>query len=361
MSLNLRELAQHVDARIWGEPSVLLEDVAPLDAAGPNQLSYVDSRKHLPTMKTSRAGAILITESLAKEIPEQNRSVPLLFVADPQAAFITAMLLFRPQPSRSQIGISPQAFVNSSAWIGPETNVFPGAQIGADVSIGARCDIGPRVIIGDGCVIGDDCVLHPGTVLYPRVTLQDRVIVHANAVIGADGFGYRLVDGHLRKIPHTGTVLIQNDVEIGAGTTVDRGMVTATVIGRGTKLDNQVQIAHNCRLGQHNAFAAQVGLAGSVVTGDYVQCGGQVGIADHCRIGTGVRLGGQAGVMGDVSDPGNYHCTPAIPEKEAMKNYLNMLKVAELREQLKALTTQVAEIQKQLAVTETTAADRTAA
>jgi UDP-3-O-[3-hydroxymyristoyl] glucosamine N-acyltransferase len=348
MPISLQELASRIDGRIWGRSNVELADVAPLDAAGPDHLAYVDSRKSLPALKTTRAGAVLITETLAATIPDAERPIPLVFVEDPQAAFIAAMLLFRPQRPRAVTGISPQALVSPSATLGPECNVSPHAQIGDDVVLGARCDIGPGAIIGEGCVIGEDCIVHANSVLYPRVTLQDRVTVHAHAVIGADGFGYRFVDGTLQKIPHTGTVLIEEDVEIGAGATIDRAMMGTTVIGRGTKLDNQVQIAHNCRVGRHNAFASQVGLAGSVTTGDYVQCGGQVGVADHCTIVGGVKFGGQAGIMGDITEPGNYHGSPALPEKEAIKNYLNTLKVAEIRDQIKALTAQLARLEQQL-------------
>lgn len=348
MSISLQELTSRIAGRIRGRIDVELEDVAPLDAAGPEHLAYIDSRKTLPALKSTRAGAVLITESLAESVPEADRPMSLVLVDDPQAAFIAVMLLFRPLPPRSTAGISPQALISDGATLGPECNVAANAQIGDNVTMGARCDIGPGAVIGNGCVIGDDCVVHANSVLYPRVTMKDRVIVHANAVIGSDGFGYRFVDGALQKIPHTGTVLIEADVEIGAGATIDRAMIGTTVIGQGTKLDNQVQIAHNCQIGRHNGFASQVGLAGSVTTGDYVQCGGQVGVADHCHIVGGTRFGGQAGIMGDISEPGNYHGSPALPEKEAIKNYLNTLKVAEIRDQIKALTAHLSRLEQQL-------------
>lgn len=361
MSISLQELATHLGGRPVGGGDALIEDVASLETARPHHLSFVESRKHLPAARKCEAGALLIgpqLEAAAQELP-----CPAILVDDPQAAFVAAMLLFRPARPRSTVGISPQAIVAPSARLGAGCNVFPGAQIGEDVVIGANCDIGPGVVIGAGCRLGDNCVLHPRVVLYPDIHVRNRVIIHAGAVIGADGFGYHFREGALRKIPHTGTVILEDDVEIGACATVDRAMLGATVIGQGTKLDNQVMIAHNCRVGRHNAFASQVGLAGSVTTGDYVQMGGQVGIADHVSIAGGIKLGGKAGVMGDLTEPGVYHDIPARPEKEAIKSYLNVQKVPELRDQVKQLQAQITELQSQLAslATPSPARERSAA
>jgi UDP-3-O-[3-hydroxymyristoyl] glucosamine N-acyltransferase len=187
--------------------------------------------------------------------------------------------------------------------------------------------------------------VHPNAVLYRGVQIGNRVIVHATAVIGADGFGYRFSEGRFIHLPHTGTVILEDDVEIGAGATVDRAMIGATVVGTGTKVDNQVMIAHNCRIGRHNAFAAQVGFAGSATTGDYVICGGQVGIADHAHIGTGCAVGAMAGVSGTIPDGERYHGIPARPEKEALKAHLVMGKLPEMRVQLRELEKTVKTLQ----------------
>jgi UDP-3-O-[3-hydroxymyristoyl] glucosamine N-acyltransferase len=182
------------------------------------------------------------------------------------------------------------------------------------------------------------------------------VIIHAAAVIGSDGFGYRFAQGRFQKIPHTGTVVIEDDVEIGAGTTIDRGMIGATVIGAGTKLDNQVMIAHNCRIGKHNAFASQVGLAGSTTSGDYVRCGGQAGIADHSHLGTGCSIGAKAGLFGTVPDGAEYHGYPAGPAKEQYRIVMTLQKLPEMRKQLRTLEDEVRQLRAQLA--QTTAAIR---
>lgn len=347
MSFSIQDLAACVDGTIQGGADTLLTDVAPLPTAGPQQLTYAESRKQLPQIRSSNAGAILVNAELAALL--SDCLIPLIVVKDPQWAFIAAMLLFRPQRGRPETGISPQALVHPSAKFGDDCHVSPRAIIEADVTMGHRCWIGPGVVIGAGCRLGDDCVIDAHTVLYHDVILKNRVIVQANSVIGADGFGYRFVKGAFDRIPHTGTVILEDDVEVGACATIDRGMIEPTIIGQGTKVDNQVMIAHNCRVGKHNVFASQVGLAGSVVTGDYVQMGGQVGIADHCYIGPQVKLGGKAGVMGDIPDAGIYHDIPAIPEKDALKNHLNIRKVPELRKQVQLLTTQLAELQSQLA------------
>jgi len=196
--------------------------------------------------------------------------------------------------------------------------------------------------------LGDDCLIYPNVVLYAGVQIRSRVIIHANAVIGADGFGYRFREGRYQKIPHLGWVSIEDDVEIGAATTIDRGMIGATVIGEGTKLDNLVMIGHNCELGKHNAFASQVGLAGSVTTGDYVRCAGQVGIADHVHLGTAAVFGAKAGIHKDMEAGKTYLGAPATEEQDQMRILMSLRKVPELRAHFRQLEKQVADLQQQL-------------
>lgn len=359
MSFSIQDLAACVDGTVQGAGEAILQDVAPLPSAQPQHVTYAESRKQIPQIQKSSAGAIFVTADVAESLPDSP--VPLIVVKDPQWAFIAAMLMFRPQRPRAEIGISPLALVDPSAQFGADCSISPRAVIGADVVMGDRCQIGVGVVIGAGCRIGNDCRIDAHTVLYPDVILKNRVIVQANSVIGADGFGYRFMKGAFDKIPHTGTVILEDDVEVGACATIDRGMIEATIVGQGTKVDNQVMIAHNCRVGKHNVFASQVGLAGSVVTGDYVQMGGQVGIADHCFIAGGVKLGGKAGVMGDLPEAGTYHDIPAIPEKDALKNHLNIRKVPELRLQVQQLTRQLAELQSQITLLTDTGRGRAAA
>lgn len=355
MVLTLQELAQELGGEVCGDSGLAISDVAPVETAGFGQISYLDNKKQLKAAAGSQAGALLTTAELAAGLQLSRFAGAIVKVADPQAAFVTVMLKFRPLPQRAALGISERACVDPSAQLGPGCNVYPHAWIGAGVSIGRNCDIGPGVVIHDGCVIGDDCTLHAHAVLYRQVTLGDRVIIHANAVIGADGFGYRPVNGSLQRVPHTGTVLIEDDVEIGACSTIDRAMIGATVIGQGTKLDNLVMIAHNCQIGRHNALASQVGLAGSCTTGDYVQMGGQVGVADHLHIGAGSKFGGKAGVAMDMPAGGVYQGIPAIDIKEAIKNHFTIQKLPKLRDQVAELEQQLAELREQLNSSSSTA------
>ncbi len=343
MLLTLEALAQQLGAEVVGNGAKTVSDVAPLPLAQPDQLSYVESKKQLPAAQKCTAGALITNAVLAESL--KDSAFPLLVVAQPQKTFIEAMLLFRPARPRLANGISEHAVISPSAQIGKDCAIGPNAVIGDDVVIGDHCEIGAGAVIGAGCRIGNHCLIHCNAVFYTGAELRDRVIVHANAVIGGDGFGYRFENGSFIKIPHTGKVILEDDVEIGACTTIDRGMIDATIIGRGTKIDNQVMIAHNCRIGPNNVFASQVGLAGSVTTGEYVQMGGKVGIADHIHIGTQVKLGGNTGVLSDIVTPGVYYDSPAVPEKDALRNHVNIRRLPEMREQIKQLTQQMAALQ----------------
>lgn len=354
MQFTVGDLADRFGAELRGSRETLVEDVASLGAAEARQLSFVESARQVAQAKQSNAEALLVTA----EIAERLGAIPtaLLIVTDPFGCFLEAMQELRPARAAAEAGISEQALIHPSAEIGEDCQIHPLAVIAADVKIGPRCVIHSGVVIREGATLGEDCTLHPHVVLYPEVRLGNRVILHAHATIGADGFGYRFQQGRFVRIPHTGTVIVQDDVEIGAGATVDRGMIEATVIGEGTKLDNLVMIAHNCRIGRHNAFASQVGLAGSVTTGDYVRAGGQVGVADHITIGNGVSFGGKAGVISNVPDGATFHGIPAGPEKDEIRRVLTLRKAPQVFDQVKELSKQVAALQEQLAALTSSAA-----
>ncbi len=348
--LSVQEAASLVGGRLLDEAvpkSVYLSDVCSIDEAGPEHITFLERESLAPTLSTSLAGAVLVSPAVAKAATGTHP--PLIVVDDPLGAFIQAMLQFRPRAPRPCAGISDKALISPSAKLGRDAIVQPGAYIGPDVVIGERCLIHVGAVIQAGCQLGDDVTIHPNAVLYPQVTLGHRVIIHATCVLGADGFGYRFREGRFEHIPHTGTVRIEDDVEIGAGTTIDRAMIGATVIGEGSKIDNQVMIGHNCRIGRHNAFASQAGLAGSVVTGDYVRLGGQVGIADHSHLGTGCSLGAKAGVRGSIPAGEDYHGYPAQPAKEAYKVALSAQKVPEMRKQLRDLHKDIQELRAEVA------------
>ncbi len=343
MSFTVAELASLVQGTVVGDSQKAIRDVSALDCVTPEKVTFIENDRRLKLLNGKDPGALILPQ-IAVEAAQRTLKCPLIAVADPQAAFITLMLHFRPLDQRVSTGISPRALIHPSAKIGQDANIHSSAVIDEGVTIGDRCDIHAGVVIRKGCQLGHDVTLHPNTVLYPNVSVGSRVIIHANAVIGADGFGYRFVRGQYVRIPHTGTVLIEDDVEIGACATIDRAMVGETLIGQGTKIDNLVMIAHNCRIGKHNALASQVGFAGSVSTGDYVRCAGQVGVADHIHLGEKSTLGGKAGVLGDIAAGTTQYGIPARPDKEQLRIVLAtqrlpelIKKVGELEQQLAAL------------------------
>lgn len=282
--LSAIEIAEILGGELIGDPAIIIDDIDVIERATATHLSFVGDQKNLSRVRNSKTRLVIVPESVRTElIKYSDRSY--ILVAEAETAFLSIAAILRPHRLRSAIGISDKAVVDPTARIGAKTNIHPLAVIGRDVLIGHSCEIQSGVVIGDGCHIGNNVILYANTVLYDDVMIGDHVTIHASCVIGADGFGYRFVNGGHQHIPHYGTVRICSDVEIGASTTIDRAKVGATVIGTGTRIDNQVMIGHNCQIGRHNLLVSQVGLAGSVTTGDYVVVAGQAGIADHVHLG----------------------------------------------------------------------------
>jgi UDP-3-O-[3-hydroxymyristoyl] glucosamine N-acyltransferase len=329
MSQTLAELASRVGGTVVGDGTLTIRAAKPLHEAGEGDVTFVENARSAGRLEDSRASAAIVDQSF----PETN--LPLIVVDDPLFAFIQIAQLFAGEQRSEPLGVHPQAWVHPEARIGTECSVFPGAFIDQGVEIGDRCQIHSGASVGQDCRLGDDVVLHPNAVLYPKTHVGNRVIVHAGAVLGADGFGYRTRDGRHVKVPQMGSVRIEDDVEIGAGTTVDRGTFGVTVIGEGTKIDNQVQVGHNCRIGKHNLLAGQVGFAGSCQTGDYVVVGGQVGVRDHVRIGTGSQIGAQSGVMTDVPEGSQYVGSPATPVWEQKRLVTALSRLPEMRKTMR--------------------------
>lgn len=342
MDATVGALAALLDGEVRGDAELPIRTVDSLDNADAETLSFMGGSTKLRALDECQAGAILISSSRIDELTTELRErFTFLIVEDAMDAFFSILQQDRPPRPRKEIGVSRQAIVAESASIGERTNIHPGATIGEDVVIGDDCEIHSGVVIGDGCRIGDSTTLYPRVVLYPDVEVGDRVILHAGVVAGADGFGFRFRDGRFDKIPQLGTVRIENDVEIGAGATIDRGMISATVIGEGTKLDNLIMVAHNCQIGKHNVFASQVGLAGSTSTGDYVRIGGQTGVADHLRIGSGVSLAASSAVHKDIPDGSTWAGYPARPHEESFRILMAQGKLPEMRTRLRDLEKQV--------------------
>lgn len=353
MIVSARTVAAWIDAPLSGKGDTQISDVAPLSEAGALDLAYVDKPEAIAEAASSAAGCLLVPTS-ADCTPLGDRT--LIRVESPKAIFIDLMLKFRPPRERPAPKVTIDAWIHPTARIGEETSIGAHCFVDAEARIGERCIIHPGVYIGAGVRIGDDCEIHPNTVIQADCRLRDRVILHPCSVIGADGFGYDFTDGHFQKIPHTGTVILEDDVEIGASTCVDRAMIGQTVIGEGTKIDNQVQVAHNCRIGKHNVVAGHVGLAGSVTTGDYVQVAGQVGVADHVHVGSGSQLGAKAAVAQNVPEKSVMHGIPARPAREQIRIVTAAAKLPEMRKQLKALQNQVDRLSQALETSEQKAA-----
>lgn len=350
MTITVDQLARQLQGEVIGNREREISDAKGLLKATAEDVTFVANDQNLRKLGQCRAGVVLVDAerlATAQQLTALNDTT-FIVVADPMSAFSESVKHFRPQRTRPEIGVSPLAHVDPSANIGAGTNIHPGAVIGADVVIGRGCEIHPGVVVGAGCQVGNETTIHPHVVLYPDITIGHRVIIHANSVIGADGFGYRFEHGRFVKIPQLGTVRIDDDVEIGANTAVDRGMVGPTIIGEGTKLDNLVNIAHNCELGKHNCMVSQVGLAGSVTTGDYVRCAGQVGIADHVHLGTGCTLAAKAGVHKDIPEGQTYIGAPAGPIDEQFKIMMAAQKAPKMRTQIRDLERQVEELTRQL-------------
>ena len=271
MTWNLAEFASLVGGQLIGDGSPVCCGANPPAQATETDITLLDDPKRVGSILESKAAAVVV----AQEIESLDR--PQIIVGDPHQAFAKIVAHFRPPIDTICEDAEPQ--------IAPSAQIHPSAVIGQGTTIGQRTLIGPGAVIMPRCQIGDDCVVHANTTLYEYTELGDRVIIHASSVIGANGFGYRQQNGKHVPTSQLGYVAIESDVEIGAGVTIDRGTYSATRIGAGTKIDNQVQVGHNCQIGKHNLLCSQVGIAGSCTTGDYVIMAGQVGLADHVNCG----------------------------------------------------------------------------
>jgi UDP-3-O-[3-hydroxymyristoyl] glucosamine N-acyltransferase len=335
VSVTVRQLAELVQGTVLGDGDLAIATARPLGEAQAGDITFIEHERNQGHLHQCAASAAVVPP------PVQANGKTLIQVKDPLGAFVTIVRHFQGWSEPVPSGIDPKACVHATASIGPDASIFPFAVIGAGTIIGARCRIHSGVVIGSNCKIGDDVILYPNCVLYDGIILGHRVIVHGNAVLGADGFGFRLHDGKHVKVPQLGHVEIGDDVEIGACSAIDRGTFQATRVDAGTKIDNLVQIGHNCHIGKHNLLVGQVGIAGSCSTGEYVVMAGQVGIADHLHIGAGTVIGAQAGVTRDVPPGQRMLGTPANPEGEQKRALITLGKLPEMRRDLRKIKQQL--------------------
>lgn len=334
MQITAAELAQYLQAELIGDGAVVLTGLAPADRAQPGQLTFAENEQYLALAERSGASAILVANSLS------STAKTLLRVPNARVAFARVLALFYPEPVLPP-GVHPSAVIASSASIDPTAHIGPHCVVGERVRIGPRSALLGGNHVGDDCQLGEDVRLFPNVVVYAGCQIGHRVRIHAGTVIGSDGFGYVLDQGVHRKIPQVGTVIIQDDVEIGANVTIDRATLGATVIGRGTKIDNLVQIAHNVVIGQHCIIVAQDGISGSTRLGDYVTLAGQVGLAGHLNIGHRVTVGAKAGVMNDIPDGQKWLGIPARPDRQMKRIFVALDKLPELLRRVSALEKQL--------------------
>jgi UDP-3-O-[3-hydroxymyristoyl] glucosamine N-acyltransferase len=326
----LRELAQRLGCTLRGDGAVEVHRVSGIEESEPGDLTFVASRKYAACLATTRASAVILS-------PAVQTSIPSLLSPNPYLAYARAASLLHPA-RRPKGGVHPSAVVDPTAELGHDVHVGPLAVIGAGVTVGARTVLHPHVVLYEGVVVGEDCVLHSGVQVRERCRLGHRVVVQNGAVIGGDGFGFaRDHDGRYEKIPQVGIVCIEDDVEIGALAAIDRASMAETRIGRGTKIDNLVQVGHSVSIGEDTVLAGQVGIAGSTKVGNKVTLAGQVGVAGHLEIGDGVIATAQTGIPASVAAGEMVSGYPAIDNRAWLKAVAVFPKLPEILKRLRAL------------------------
>jgi UDP-3-O-[3-hydroxymyristoyl] glucosamine N-acyltransferase len=336
MTVTAAELAAHLGGIVIGDGAVQLTGFAPADTAKSGDLAFAENDKYFARAEESSASAILIDGEFS--------SSKKVLIKVPNARVAFARVLAFLFPSECPVpGIHQTSIIAPSAKVDPSACIGPFCRVDDNVRIGPRCVLEGGNYVGADCELGDDVYLFPNVILYPRCKIGRRVRIHAGAVAGADGFGYVFHEGAHLKVPQIGNVVIHDDVEIGANVTIDRGALGSTVIGRGTKIDNLVQIGHNVVIGQHCLIVSQAGIAGSTRMGNYVTLAGQSGLAGHLKIGNNVTVAAKAGVMNDIPDGGKWLGAPAQPDRQQKREWIAIRRLPELLQR-------VAELEKQLEI-----------
>jgi UDP-3-O-[3-hydroxymyristoyl] glucosamine N-acyltransferase len=330
----LAQIAERTGGRVIGDPNVAIDRLVAVDDADAVSLTFATDERYLRSALASRAGAVLTDAALVDAATTYAKPI----VAVPSTRVALAALLAALEPVRPHGAfVHPSAAVDATARVGSAVYIDAQVAVGAGAAIGSGTYVGAGVVIGPGARIGTNCVLHPRAYVANDCILGDRVVLQAGAVIGSDGFGYAVVDGEFKKIPQIGIVELGDDVEIGANTCIDRAQTGVTAVGRGSKIDNLCQIAHNCRIGEHSAIAALCGLSGSTIVGDHTQIAGQSGTRGHLTIGSRVTLGGRSGVWADVPDGAFWTGNPARPHREYLRGEALVARLPQLYDRVKAL------------------------
>jgi UDP-3-O-[3-hydroxymyristoyl] glucosamine N-acyltransferase len=333
-TITAEAIAELISGELIGDGKAVVSGIAPLDRADASQLSFLASGKYAPMMATTKAGVVLVDPEFRDAAA--GTAGTRIIVKQPLEKLLALLPKFYPVSAQIP-GVASTARIGKGAAIGQRVSIGEYAIIGANARLANGVVVGPHCVVGDGVSIGEGTRLWPAVTIYSGATLGARTMVHSGARIGCDGFGYVFRDGAHEKIPHVGRCIIGDDVEIGANTTIDRGSIDDTVIGKGTKIDNLVHIAHNVRIGEKCLLMAQVGVAGSVIVGDGAILAGQVGISGHLSIGAGARLAAQAGVFGDIPAGETWSGYPARPHREALRASAATFKLAGMMRRLEKL------------------------
>ncbi len=334
----LNELARYVGGRVCGDPNVSIRSASTLGRAQEGDISFLANTKYEKQLRTTKASAVIVGKETS------SASVPLLIAEDPYYAFMQIMVLLHGHRKHKKTGISPRASISDSAKVGADCHIHDFAVIADEARIGDGCIIYPGVYIGQGVQVGNDCIFYPNVVIYDGCQIGNRVIINANSGVGEDGFGYASHKGVHHKIPQTGIVVIEDDVEIGTCCGIERGTLGDTVIGQGSKLGDLVAIGHGTKVGAHCLLVAQVGIAGSTTLGHHCVVGGQVGIVGHINIGNNVTIAAQAGVINNIPDGMVVLGAPAIEASQGKRAYSMIQYLPEMRQNLRNLQIQVERI-----------------
>ncbi len=337
----LQELAEYLGGTVKGDASLVVNGLAPLDSAGPDKITFLANPKYASKVADTGAGAVLMAsggESFGRNVIE---------VQNPYLCFAKLLTLFYTE-RHPALGVMPESVVGTGTSLGDGISIYPCAVIGNNVTIGDRVVIHPGAVIYDGVVIGDDTVIHSNAVVRERCRIGKRCKLQPGAVIGSDGFGYAPDGSSYYPIPQIGIVVLEDDVEIGANATVDRAALEATIIKRGTKLDNLVMVAHNCQIGEDCMIVSQVGIAGSSKIGNHVTLAGQVGVVGHVSIGDNVIVGAQSGVPSNLEKNNYYSGSPAMPHKDWLRVVGTLPRLPEMRKKMSQMEKKIAELESRL-------------
>lgn len=334
----LSELAEYVGGRVCGNANVIIRSASTLGRAGEGDISFLANSKYEKQLRTTKASAVIVGKEAA------NSPVSLLVAEDPYYAFMQIMVLLHGHHKHKKVGISPRASISDSAKVGVDCHIHDFVTISDEARIGDGCIIYPNVYIGQGVQIGNDNIIYPSVTIYDGCKIGNRVIINANSTIGEDGFGYASHNGMHHKIPQTGIVIIEDDVEIGACCGIERGTLGDTVIGLGSKLGDLVTVGHGTKIGAHCLLVAQVGIAGSTTLGHHCVVGGQVGIVGHISIGNNVTIAAQAGVINNISDGKVVLGAPAIDANHGKRAYSMIEYLPEMRQSIRKLDNQIEKI-----------------